>query len=107
MKGPHIVNPVGAADALHHAAAWVAGDSGELGVFSRTALTSQTEWQFNDSPAAVAEFFSTALIIGSRSEVEVWSGACPGIQCWVLEEDSERGRRAVRRLPQGDAVYAT
>ncbi len=107
MKGPHIVNPAEPAGALHHTAAWVSGNCGELGVFSRTALTSQTGWQFNESPAAVAEFFSTALIIGSRSDVEAWSRVCPGLQCWVLEEDSDRGRRAVRRLPQGDSVYAT
>ncbi len=108
MKGQHIVNPVAPDGGLRHTAAWVAGDAGELGAFSRSALTGEVAWQFNESPAAVAEFFSTALIIGGRSEVEAWSRACSGLQCWVLEEDSERhGRRAVRRLPQGDAVYAT
>ena len=89
-KGDHILNPKGGQPCRLRAAAWVAADVNALTPFCRkTRRVGASDTPVSESPAAVAEVFSTAFMILGLSEVEDCCRRYSGLESWLIEQGAK------------------
>jgi thiamine biosynthesis lipoprotein len=84
-KGGHIVDP-STGRAAHGKAAWAAFS---LAARPERPVTPSPGPDIHDSPAAVAEGFSTAFMILPRRDIEDICRRCPGLQAWLATKPAE------------------
>ena len=103
-KGRHITDPrTGRSNRLRRAA-WVSGSRDVLASFRRKSVNvGADEAEVSESPAAVAEAFSTAFMILETPLIESCCRRYPGLETWLLQvnSDKEGEMPSVTHLPLG------
>jgi len=84
----HIIDPRSAEPVSLRPAAWVAAEVHALrNAFRKMESIGLSGEPVSDSPAALAEVFSTAFLILSRGEVGACLARWPGLETWLSEPD--------------------
>ena len=101
-KGEHIIDPRTGQPVRSRPAAWASADvtaltefCGKAGGLGGAAV--------NESPAAVAEVFSTAFLVLEPEEIAACCGKYPGLEAWI-QEDGPGGKPSIRHFPARQLV---
>jgi len=87
-KGNHVIDPRSPKPARLRPAAWVIASTSALQpAFRRMECVGASGEPISESPAALAEVFSTAFLMLSRQEVNACRARWPGLQAWLSEPD--------------------
>jgi thiamine biosynthesis lipoprotein len=107
-KGRHIRNAAAPVGGQMRTATWTLAGVDALAAFCRGAQESAGGTRpIRESPAAVAEVFSTAFMMLDSHHLENCCGRWPGLETWLIEDDSPNvpEKRLVWRLPKGNSRY--
>lgn len=88
QKGNHVIDPRSPQTSRLRPAAWVIASASALQpAFRRLGCVGASGETVSDSPAALAEVFSTAFLMLSRREVDVCRARWPDMETWLSEPD--------------------
>lgn len=88
QKGNHVIDPRTPKPSRLRPAAWVvAGASTFRSAFRTMEPVGACGESVSESPAALAEVFSTAFLMMNRPEVDACSARWPGLEPWLAEPD--------------------
>ncbi|MGP8175946.1 MAG: FAD:protein FMN transferase [Terracidiphilus sp.] len=88
QKGNHIIDPRGPNPSRLRPAAWVISSASVFQpAFRKMVSVGFSGEPVSESPAALAEVFSTAFLMLSRQEVDACRARWPGLEAWLAERD--------------------
>jgi thiamine biosynthesis lipoprotein len=86
QKGNHVIDPRSQQPSRLRPAAWVvAGTSALRPAFRRIGRVGASDEMISESPAALAEVFSTAFLMLNRKDVDACRARWPGLETWLSE----------------------
>jgi len=88
LKGNHVIDPRNHQPSRLRPAAWVAASTSTFRpAFRRIGCVGAGDEPISESPAALAEVFSTAFLMLNRQDVDACRTRWPGLDTWLSEPD--------------------
>lgn len=90
QKGNHVLDPRSSKPSRLRPAAWVMARSSTFqSTFCEMGSMGASGDRVSESPAALAEVFSTAFLMLNRREVDACCARWPGLEAWLSEPEDE------------------